>query len=204
MPASNGGPGNPELLKPESMLIAIIAALVVLLLTAILIFNSLIRKKNDVENAFASVDVMLRRRYDLIPKIVEAVKAYMTHERELLTEITRLRAEALTKSVTPEERVIIENRLGQNLTSLLVAVENYPDLKAGNNFLQLQGTLNEVEEQLAASRRAFNAAVTLYNNSIGVFPSNMIASMMNYKRRSLFEIPGGMREEISARPPANM
>jgi LemA protein len=204
MPATTGGPGNPELLKPTGMLIAIFAVLVVLLLTAILIFNSLIRKKNDVENAFASIDVMLRKRYDLIPKIVETVKAYMTYERELLTEITRLRAEALTKAITPEERVIIENRLGQNLTSLLVAAENYPDLKAGSNFLRLQGTLNEVEEQLAASRRAFNAAVTLYNNSIGVFPSNIIASMMNYKRRTLFEIPGGMREEISARPPVNI
>ena len=85
-----------------------------------------------------------------------------------------------------------------------MAVENYPDLKASTNFLQLQGTLNEVEEQLAASRRAFNAAVTLYNNSIEVFPSNIIASVMNYKRRTLFEIPGEMREEISAKPPVNM
>ena len=186
------------------MLYAIIAVVVVLLLSVILIFNSLIRKKNDVENAFASIDVMLRKRYDLIPKIVEAVKAYMTYERELLTELTQLRIKALSQIITPEERVVVENRLGQQLTSLLVAVENYPDLKASTNFLQLQGTLNEVEEQLAASRRAFNAAVTLYNNSIEVFPSNMIASMMNYKRRTLFEIPGEMREEISAKPPVNM
>jgi len=193
-----------EPLKTPGMLYAIIAAVVVLLLSAILIFNSLIRKKNDVENAFASIDVMLRKRYDLIPKIVEAVKAYMTYERELLSELTQLRIKALSQTITPEERVVVENRLGQQLTSLLVAVENYPDLKASTNFLQLQGTLNEVEEQLAASRRAFNAAVTLYNNSIEVFPSNMIASMMKYKRRTLFEIPGEMREEISAKPPVNM
>jgi len=186
------------------MLNAIIAAAVILLLPAILIFNSLIRKKNDVENAFASIDVMLRKRYDLIPKIVEAVKAYMTYEKDLLTGITELRIKALSGAITPEERVIIENRLGQQLTSLLVAVENYPDLKASNNFLQLQGTLNEVEEQLAASRRAFNAAVTLYNNSIEVFPSNMIASMMNYRRRTLFGIPAEKREEISSKPPVNM
>jgi LemA protein len=186
------------------MLYAIIAAVVVLLLSAMLIFNSLIRKKNDVENAFASIDVMLRKRYDLIPGIVEAVKTYMTYERELLTEITQLRIKALSQAITPEERVIIENRLGQQMTSLLVAVENYPDLKASTNFLQLQGTLNEVEEQLAASRRAFNAAVTLYNSSIEIFPSNIIASMMNYKRRTLFEIPGEKREEISAKPPVNM
>ena len=186
------------------MLYAIIAAVAILLISAILIFNSLIRRKNDVENAFASIDVMLRKRYDLIPKIVEAVKAYMTYERELLNEITQLRIKALSQSITPEERVIIENRLGQQLTSLLVAVENYPDLKANANFLHLQGTLNEVEEQLAASRRAFNAAVTIYNNSIEVFPSNLMASMMNYKRRTLFEIPAAKREEISAKPPVNM
>lgn len=186
------------------MLYAIIAAAVILLFSAILIFNSLIRKKNDVENAFASIDVMLRKRYDLIPKIVEAVKAYMTYERDLLTGITELRIKALSQTITPEERVITENRLGEQLTSLLVAVENYPDLKASNNFLQLQGTLNEVEEQLAASRRAFNAAVTLYNNSIEVFPSNMIASMMNYRRRTLFEIPVEKRDEISSKPPVNM
>ena len=193
-----------EPLKTIGMLYAIIAAVFVLLISTILIFNALIRNKNDVENAFASIDVMLRRRYDLIPKIVEAVKAYMTYERELLTELTGLRIKALSQTITPEERVIIENRLGQQLTSLLVAVENYPDLKASTNFLQLQGTLNEVEEQLAASRRAFNAAVTLYNNSIEVFPSNLIASMMNYKRRTLFEIPTVKREEISAKPPVNI
>ena len=95
------------------MLYATIAAVVVLLLSAILIFNSLIRKKNDVENAFASIDVMLRKRYDLIPKIVEAVKAYMTYERELLTELTQLRIKALSQIITPEERVVVENRLGQ-------------------------------------------------------------------------------------------
>ena len=98
----------------------------------------------------------------------------------------------------------VENRLSARLTDLLVAVENYPDLKASTNFLQLQGTLNEVEEQLAASRRAFNAAVTIYNNSIEIFPSNIIASMMQYKRRSFFEIPAAKREEVSSKPPVNM
>lgn len=98
----------------------------------------------------------------------------------------------------------MENQLGTRLTDLLVAVENYPDLKASASFLQLQGTLNEVEEQLAASRRAFNAAVTVYNNSIEIFPSNIIASMMRYKRKSLFEIPAAIREEVSSRPPVNM
>jgi len=186
------------------MVYLIIAVVLLFLLSTIIIYNSLIRKKNDVENAFASIDVMLRKRYDLIPKIVEAVKAYMTYERELLTEITALRVQAVSHDLSSEERVIIENRIGKQLSELLVAVENYPDLKASTNFLQLQGTLNEVEEQLAASRRAFNAAVTLYNNSIEVFPSNIVASMMTYKRRTLFEIPEAMRKEITAKPPVNL
>lgn len=186
------------------MIYVIIAAAFILLLSALLIFNSLIRKKNDVENAFASIDVMLRKRYDLIPQIVETVKAYMNYERELLTEITELRIRAISQTLTAEERVQVENQLGTRLTDLLVAVENYPDLKASASFLQLQGTLNEVEEQLAASRRAFNAAVTVYNNSIEIFPSNIIASMMRYKRKSLFEIPAAIREEVSSRPPVNM
>jgi LemA protein len=186
------------------MVYVIIALVLLFLLSTVIIYNSLIRKKNDVENAFASIDVMLRKRYDLIPKIVEAVKAYMTYERELLTEITTLRVRAISHDLSNEERVIVENKLGQQLSELLVAIENYPDLKASTNFLQLQGTLNEVEEQLAASRRAFNAAVTLYNNSIEVFPSNIVASMMNYRRRTLFEIPKAMREEITAKPPVNL
>lgn len=186
------------------MVWAVIAAVVILLLTALLIYNSLIRRKNDVENAFASIDVMLKKRYDLIPKIVEAVKAYMNYERELLTEITGLRVKALSQGLSAEERVVVENRLGSRLSDMLVAVENYPELKASANFLQLQGTLNEVEEQLAASRRAFNAAVTAYNNSIEVFPSGMIASMMNYRRRTLFEIPEETRKEISAKTPVNL
>lgn len=186
------------------MVWAVIAAVVILLFTALLIFNSLIRRKNDADNAFASIDVMLRKRYDLIPKIVEAVKAYMNYERDLLTEITGLRVKALSQGLSGEERVAVENTLGRRLTDLLVAVENYPELKASANFLQLQGTLNEVEEQLAASRRAFNAAVTAYNNSIEVFPSSLIASMMSYRRRTLFELPAEIRQEISSKPPVNL
>ena len=204
MPVTLARYHDTEMLKTLPILFAIIATAVILLLSAILIFNSLIRRKNDVENSFASIDVMLRKRYDLIPKIVETVKAYMNYERELLTEITELRIKALPQTLTAEERVQVENRLSARLTDLLVAVENYPDLKASTNFLQLQGIFNEVEEQLAASRRAFNAAVTIYNNSIEIFPSNIIASMMQYKRRSFFEIPAAKREEVSSKPPVNM
>ncbi|MBN1158216.1 MAG: LemA family protein [Bacteroidales bacterium] len=177
----------------------VIAIIALLLIIALILYNTLIRKKNDVENAFASIDVMLRKRYDLIPAIVEAVKGYMKHERVLLTEITSLRIQALSDHLNDDDRVIIENKIRKGLADLFVAVEDYPDLKASRNFLQLQASLNEVEEQLAASRRAFNAAVTTYNNSVEAFPSNIIASMMNYSRRTLFEIPESERENVSAK-----
>lgn len=185
------------------MIYAIIAVVLIIFIV-IIIYNTLVKKKNDVENAFASIDVMLRKRYDLIPEIVEAVKAYMTYEKDLLTEITRLRAKTLSENLSNEDRVVIENMIGKQLAELFIAVENYPDLKASANFLRLQGTLNEVEEQLAASRRAFNAAVTTYNNSIEVFPSNIVASLMKYKRRTLFEIQAEMREVVNTKPPVNL
>lgn len=180
-----------------SYIIIGVSFVLLMLLTGIALYNSLVRKKNDVENAFASIDVMLKKRYNLIPAIVDAVKGYMRHEKDLLTEITMLRVKALTDDLPYEDRVIVENRIDKVMSEILVAVENYPDLKASENFLHLQGSLNEVEEQLAASRRFFNAAVTLYNNSVEVFPSSIIASMMNFRRRTLFEIPESEREKMT-------
>ena len=171
------------------MLYLLLVIVIIPVITVIILYNSLIRKKNDVENAFASIDVMLKKRYDLIPALVEAVKGYMNYERDLLTEITELRAKAISGNLTNEERVIVENKIRKALSDILIAVENYPDLKASQNFLKLQGAINETEEQLSASRRAFNAAVTIFNNSVEVFPSNIIASIMNFRRRTLFEIP---------------
>ena len=170
-------------------MIWLLALVVLLILIALSLYNSLIRKKNDVENAFASIDVMLKRRYDLIPVLVDAVKGYMNFERDLLKEITELRVKALSDNLTNEERVKIENNIRKDLSAILVAVENYPALKASQNFLRLQGAINEAEEQLAASRRAYNAAVTVFNNAVEVFPSNIMASMMKYGRRTLFDIP---------------
>jgi LemA protein len=183
------------------IIILAIILFIVLLFTSL--YNSLIRKKNDIENAFASIDVMLKKRYDLIPAVVNAVKGYMKHEKELLTEITSLRTKVLSGGLSNEEKVKADNQIRQKLSDILVAVENYPDLKASRNFLQLQGILNEVEGQLAASRRAFNAAVTTYNNSVEVFPSNMVASIINYKRRTLFYIPEAEKVKPEVNPLAD-
>lgn len=175
----------------------VIAALLLLLLVGL--YNSLVRKKNDVENAFASVDVMLKKRYDLIPNLVETVKSYMKHEKTLLSEITELRTKALSGEISDEDRVVLENKITKGISGIMVAVENYPDLKASQNFLQLQGSWNEVEEQISASRRAYNAAVTSFNNGVETFPSNMMAGIMSYKRKTLFEIPDRERQNVKAK-----
>jgi len=159
-------------------------------------YNSLVGKKNQVENVFGTVDALLKKRYDLIPNLIETVKTYMTHEKSLLTDITELRAKATTGGLSDDERVALDNRMSKTLGGIMVAVENYPDLKANQNFLQLQGSLNEIEEQISAARRAYNAAVTNYNNAIEMFPTNMMASMMNYKRKNVFEIPEAERKNV--------
>ncbi len=175
-----------------------IVIVAVLLLFIFVLYNSLVRKKNDAENAFASIDAMLKKRYDLIPNLVATVKEYMKHEKTLLTELTELRTKAVSGEVAEDDRVELENKIVKGMSGIMVAVENYPDLKASRNFLQLQGAWNEVEEQISAARRAFNAAVTTYNNSVETFPSSIMAGIMHYKRRRLFEIPEEERQNVNA------
>ena len=171
----------------------------VLALICVLIYNSLIRKKNDVENAFASIDTQLKKRYDLLPNLVETVKVYMKHESGTLEEITRLRAQAISPDISSDQKVDIENQISKQIGGIMVAVENYPDLKANENFMHLQRTWNEIEEQISAARRAFNAAVTTFNNAVEMFPTSIFANMMNYTRRQLFEIPDTERQNVSAK-----
>ncbi len=170
----------------STTLIVIIAAVVLFLLIVISIFNSLTNKKNQVANAFGTIDVQLKNRYDLIPNLVATVQQYATHERELLSKITDLRTRALQQNVTPEDRVNLDNQISSALSGLMVAVENYPDLKASQNFIDLQRALNEVESQIAAARRAYNAAVTDYNNAIEMFPGKLMAGMMLLKTKQVF------------------
>ncbi|MFK7946773.1 MAG: LemA family protein [Saprospiraceae bacterium] len=170
------------------LLYVLIGISVLLLIIGITMYNGLIAKKNNVEYAFSSIDVMLKKRHDLIPNLVAAVKQYMTHERELLTQITALRTEVMNPNISDEQRFQTEGKLSSMLGKIQVAVENYPDLKANTNFLQLQAAMNEVEEQISASRRAFNASVNHYNNSVEMFPTNIVAGMMSLRRRTSFEI----------------
>lgn len=171
-------------------LIVVLSVIGFLILVVVIIYNTLVAKKNQVENSFATIDVMLKKRYDLIPQLVDAVKGYMKHEEKVLTEITELRRKVVsTDGMSSMEKVDINNAMILGMNKIFAQVEDYPDLKASDNFLHLQRSMNEVEAQLSAARRAFNAAVTTYNNTVESFPSNVIAKSMNYKRRNVFMIP---------------
>ena len=176
--------------------IAVVAG--ILLLVFILIYNSLVNKKNAVENSFSTIDAMLKKRYDLIPNLVNTVKAYMKHERETLTEVTELRAKAVSGNLSDSEKMEVDKQITQKVGGIIVAVENYPELKANQNFLQLQGAWTEAEEQISAARRAYNSMVTDYNNAVEMIPTNIVAAMMGYTKKPWFEIPETERRNISA------
>ncbi|MFK7748859.1 MAG: LemA family protein [Kordia sp.] len=168
--------------------IALIAIVVIILIAIAVIYNSLVGRRNQVQNAESSIDVMLKKRYDLIPNLVETVKQYMNHEKDLLENITALRSKLVTSSLDKPKRIALENELSQGLQQLNISVENYPDLKANENFLNLQYNLNEIESQLSASRRAYNASVLDYNNGLDKFPSNIIANAFNFRREEFFDV----------------
>lgn len=180
------------------MSVELIVIITVLLLVVIL-FNSLIAKRNAVNNAFSGIDAYLKKRYDLIPNLVAAVQKYMEHERGLLTEITELRSRAISGNISDSERVELDNKISRALGAINVAVENYPDLKANTNFLQLQAALNEVEEQISAARRAYNAAVNSYNNAVQMFPTNLVAMILGFKARPFFEASETERQNVNVK-----
>ncbi|MGE4420500.1 MAG: LemA family protein [Sulfurimonas sp.] len=173
--------------------------LLILVLILILMYNSLVAKKNQVENIFASVDTNLKKRYDLIPNLVASVSKYMEHEKSLLEEVTKLRSEANRPNISDEEKIALDAKVTSALGSIMVAVENYPQLKANENVIHLQHTLHEVEEQISAARRAYNQAVTDYNNAIEMVPTNFMASLINYKRKQVFEIVESQRQNVNVK-----
>ncbi|HED23590.1 MAG TPA: LemA family protein [Firmicutes bacterium] len=176
----------------------ILGIVFLLVLFVISLYNRLVKLRNTREQAFADVDVQLKQRHDMIPQLIETVKGYMKHERELLTEITEARANAI-KANTINEKIEAEGRLTSALEGLKVAVEAYPDLKASQNFLDLQNEIADVENKIAAARRFFNSATKELNVATEVFPSNIIAGMFNFKREPLFDL--GEERETVEKPP---
>ena len=170
----------------------------ILILMAISLYNRLVKLRNNREQAFADVDVQLKQRHDLIPQLVESVKGYMGHERGVLTEITEARSNAM-KATTINDKIAAETRLSTALEGLKVSVEAYPDLKASQNFLDLQNEISDIENKIAAARRFFNSATKELNVATELFPSNLIATLFNFKRETMFEL--GDQRSAAEQPP---
>lgn len=166
----------------------IIAIIVVLLIIFIIsIYNGLVKSRQRVKNSFSQIDVQLQRRFDLIPNLVEAVKGYMTHESDVLEKVTALRTSWANAS-TISEKVELSNELSSTLKTIMAVSENYPNLKANQNFSELQSELKNTENRISTSRQFYNDTVTIYNTKLETFPSNLIASMFNFKEEKLFSV----------------
>ncbi|MDZ8035369.1 MULTISPECIES: LemA family protein [unclassified Nostoc] len=154
----------------------IISLIIFILIIFIILYNSLIQKKNQVDNAFSTVDVILQKRSDLIPRLVTLAQIYMQFEQKTLIEISRLRSTITSKNLSNNSRVAVEDQISIMLSKIILIVEAYPELKINDYFIQLQYLLSEVEEQLSAARRFYNYAVTKYNNAVEMFTTNIITS----------------------------
>lgn len=177
----------------------VIGLLVLLVIWIISLYNGLVRLRNRRENAFADIDVQLRQRHDLIPQLVDTVKGYATHEKDLLLKVTEARTAAMGARGI-DDKIAAEQQLTAALQGLKVQVEAYPDLKANQNFLQLQEELSDIENKLAAARRFFNGATTEYNNAVESFPGNMVARNFGFKREVFFDLGDDTRRKMEEPP----
>ncbi len=167
-------------------MIWIIVILVVIIVAIIAMYNGLVQAKIKTENAWSQIEVQLQRRFDLIPNLVEAVKGYMQHENEVLTKVTELRT-SWASATTVSEKADLDNQLSGTLKTIMAVTENYPDLKANQNFTQLQEELRSTENKISYSRQFYNDSVTIYNTKLQVFPTNIIAGMFNFTPANLFK-----------------
>jgi LemA protein len=174
--------------------IAIVGLL--LLRTCIRLYNGLVSRRNAVDNAFSTIDVQLKLRCDLVPRVVDVVRGYMDFERGLIEQLTSTRAHATAAGLDAATRLALDSQLGGLLSRVFAVAEQYPDLKSANSVAMLQRTLNEVEAQIAAARRTYNAAVTDYNTSLESFPANLVAAPLGFGRRALFEASDADRSTV--------
>lgn len=178
----------------NNIVIAIISGVASLIIISL--YNYLRRKNNRVFNAFGAVETQLKKRYDLIPNLVAVVKQYASHERELLSKVAEMRALAGNPVISGDQKLAMDHQLAASMHGLIVSVENYPNIQASEGFRNLQRTLNEVEAQISASRRTYNAVVTDYNNTIQTFPNNVMAWLMNLKTKHVFTVQEFERETV--------
>lgn len=177
----------------------ILIVVVVIAIWAISVYNGLVRLRNNRENAFANIDVQLKQRYDLVPQLVATVKGYAAHEKELLEKITAARTAAMG-ATTINDKIAADNQLTSALAGLKVSVEAYPDLKANQNFMQLQTELADIENKIAAVRRFFNSATKELNNAVQTFPGNLLAGMFGFKKEPMFEVAQEERAVVEKAP----
>lgn len=164
----------------------VLGVVLVVLLWLVLVYNGLVRLRNQVKNSWAQIDVQLKRRNDLIPNLVETVKGYAKHEKKVFQDVTNARSQVMT-ATSKEQKAEASNMLSDTLKSLFAVAEAYPDLKANQNFLQLQEELSGTENKIAYSRQHYNDMVMLFNTKIELFPNNMFANMLNFKQEELFK-----------------
>ncbi|MGI6153158.1 MAG: LemA family protein [Christensenellaceae bacterium] len=173
---------------------AVIAVVVIIIIWYITAYNNFIKMKNNIEEAFATIDVYLKRRFDMIPNLVETVKGYAAHESKTLEQVTAAR-NAVASSQTTQERLDNENILSGTLRSLFAVSEAYPDLKANTNFLDLQRQINQVELDLANARKFYNANVKQFNTKLQTVPTNLIARKFNFEKQPMFEVSNEQERE---------
>ncbi|MEO0094728.1 MAG: LemA family protein [candidate division WOR-3 bacterium] len=179
-------------------MIILLIVIILLVIWVIAIYNSLITKRTRVDNGWAQIDVQLKRRYDLIPNLVETVKGYAAHEKEVLEKVAELRSRAMG-ATSPKEAAEANNMLSATLKTLFAVAENYPQLKANENFMRLQEELTATENKIAFARQFYNDVVMDYNVTIQKFPQTIIASMFNFKPREFFTAPAEEREAVKVK-----
>jgi len=175
--------------------IIVIVVIVLLLICVFTTYNNLIQSRNIVEEAFSTMDVYLKKRWDLIPNLVETVKGYAKHESETLEKTIELRNGAYNNMST-EEKVAVNQELSRGISKLIALAENYPDLKANQNFMNLSDQLSKIEEDIANSRKYYNGAVRNYNNQVMMFPSNIVAGIFKFGRATMFETTDEERKNV--------
>ncbi len=173
----------------------VVAIIVLIIIYFIVTYNNFVKLNNTFKEAFSTMDVYLKKRWDLIPNIVETVKGYVKHEKDTLKEMVELR-NSTYESMSTNEKVEVNNKLSQEINKLMAIAESYPDLKASENFKDLSQQLTKVEEDIANSRKYYNGVVKKFNDKVQMFPSNIIAKILGYKEQKMFEINENERENI--------
>ncbi len=173
----------------------VIAVIVIILIYILAVYNSLVRLKNKVKEAFATMDVYLKKRWDLIPNIVETVKGYAKHEKDTLNEVVSLR-NSVYNNMSDDEKIKTNQELSKGIVKIMALAESYPELKANENFKDLSNQLAKVEDDIANSRKYYNGVVRMFNNKVELFPSNIIAGIFGFKTRAMFEANEAERENV--------